>query len=464
MRGTPLLPERLVESPESDSQLKTFINQRTVQLSIKSDRGGIEQSPTVDKDCLHFTRMIPGMPGDEGGSAQAADLAPDTHMNIPDQSSHHDRPWNVSRRGTFTSIPEEKTSSPTREQFVTEMESSFEADDASSVHRPHLRRTSWVEGDALSGRLSVQGSNLNVAYTQEYLPLSATKASDHSDRWILDHHKGGFMRAIKRKKSFWLRLENRWASGTHKSHLRNPDLEAVEEKDQGPPKGVATGLANATSNKRHQWQRPSDEQTFRINLAELQRLRLRKLQWKLVKHVKELKDLPPNEQEPEGWETVLEDYIKAFKDYDFMVQCKDMPRDPFLVTGERKIDDYVIRKIFTDIKATDCGNPETIELQWEDNNEPIGRTRSDGIAQSRMKGFRMRLGMAAVGAFFLIAPMWIMVFRNTLMTGLISTTAFVCVFGIILAAKSDSAKDVLSGTAAYAAVLVVYVGLGSFDS
>lgn len=156
----------------------------------------------------------------------------------------------------------------------------------------------------------------------------------------------------------------------------------------------------------------------------------------------------------------MQHLVKAVQDYDYMVKCKELPRDPFLVTGERKIDDYVIRTIFNELVDDDFPDPETIDQVWEEDNGPIGGTRGLTVRESWFAGFRTRLGMAALGGFFLITPMWLIVLHNTLYTGLVSTTVFVGVFGIILAIYSDSPKDVLSGTAGYAAVLVVFVGLG----
>ncbi|CAK7229985.1 hypothetical protein SCUCBS95973_007420 [Sporothrix curviconia] len=70
-----------------------------------------------------------------------------------------------------------------------------------------------------------------------------------------------------------------------------------------------------------------------------------------------------------------------------------------------------------------------------------------------------RVAVAFVGAAFLIGPMWLMMLRNTLYTGLIWTTVFVSVFGILSAYWVVDYTSVLSATAAYAAVLVVFVGL-----
>jgi hypothetical protein len=65
--------------------------------------------------------------------------------------------------------------------------------------------------------------------------------------------------------------------------------------------------------------------------------------------------------------------------------------------------------------------------------------------------------MAAIGGAFLIGPMLVMVLHKSLLTTLL-TSVCVIVFGVILAFALDDPFDVLSGTAAYAAVLVVFVG------
>lgn len=69
------------------------------------------------------------------------------------------------------------------------------------------------------------------------------------------------------------------------------------------------------------------------------------------------------------------------------------------------------------------------------------------------------LVLASVGAALLLGPMWLMVLHNTLYTGLITTTVCVAVFGLVVVSRLDKPMDVLSATAAYAAVLVILVGL-----
>lgn len=139
------------------------------------------------------------------------------------------------------------------------------------------------------------------------------------------------------------------------------------------------------------------------------------------------------------------------------------PRDPFYVTGERFVDRCILQVAMRDkeneadplhwTKAT--GRWETGDIQ----PDPIGGTRDGNFRQAWVKGFRRRIGVATIGGIFLIVPMWLMVLHNTLYTALVSTTVFVAMFGLLMALFLEKLMDVLSTTAAYAAVLVVFVGL-----
>lgn len=97
----------------------------------------------------------------------------------------------------------------------------------------------------------------------------------------------------------------------------------------------------------------------------------------------------------------------------------------------------------------------------EDGTTPVGGTRNENMKESEAENFRKRLAIAATGAFFLLAPMWLMVLHRTLYTALVSTTVFVILFGFIMAWYLEGEMDVMSSTAAYAAVLVVFVGLNT---
>ena len=214
-------------------------------------------------------------------------------------------------------------------------------------------------------------------------------------------------------------------------------------------------------------------------------MRLRKLQCKLVKHVSDIRE---SGSETEGWEADLEAYsehhsiihlsglsswncysfwlirviVKAIQDYDYMINCTQLPRDPFVVTGERKVDSYVIHSIVkAGLQPDAFGDPILVSGPWEEDSEPIGGTRNNNVERSWIEGFKERMAIAAVAGLFLIGPMWLMVLHNTLYTTLSATTAFVAAFGLIMAWFLEKPKEVMSGTAAYAAVLVVFVGLGN---
>ncbi|KAI0440466.1 hypothetical protein F4803DRAFT_527107 [Xylaria telfairii] len=165
-------------------------------------------------------------------------------------------------------------------------------------------------------------------------------------------------------------------------------------------------------------------------------------------------------EESEGWENDLKTYIKAVQDYDYMTSRCKLPRDPFYVTGERYIDSYVLHSLLGDARKDITGKPILVDTPWENSREPIGGTRNHMTAKSESTEFRKRIAIAAIAGFFLLGPMWLMVLHNTLYTCLVSTTVSVTAFGIILAYFLDSPKEVMSGTAAYAAVLVVFVGVG----
>jgi uncharacterized membrane protein len=76
------------------------------------------------------------------------------------------------------------------------------------------------------------------------------------------------------------------------------------------------------------------------------------------------------------------------------------------------------------------------------------------------KAFVLRLYMAAFGGLALIGPMLIMTLHSSKVTSLVTTSIFVTVVAALLAYFFQDAtpKDIMGATAAYAAVLVVFVG------
>ncbi|KAK4208720.1 hypothetical protein QBC37DRAFT_296033 [Rhypophila decipiens] len=219
------------------------------------------------------------------------------------------------------------------------------------------------------------------------------------------------------------------------------------------------------------------DESYKLNLAEVQRYRLHKLRKAVIKAVFDIQ-VPSKPGGKEGPEKAIDDalraYIRALQDHDYMQSSlASRARDPFEFAGWR-LDD---RKLFESVIGELDGDVEKRKSDLAQDHErvPIGygwETESDTIrlfsglsSQSRSReessAFIHRLVIAAFGAAFLIGPMWLMMLRTELWTKLISTTVFVAVFGLIMAYFVKEDNDVLSSTAAYAAVLVVFVGLSS---
>jgi hypothetical protein len=137
--------------------------------------------------------------------------------------------------------------------------------------------------------------------------------------------------------------------------------------------------------------------------------------------------------------------------------CVERRKEPFLVHSARLRDKSVLELALKEDGRTDFDNFLYAKCV-EEVPEPIGGTRKKTNEEANFRKFIKRLGMAALGGSFLIGPMGLMVVHNTRYTALISTSVFVVVFGVVMASVLDRYMDVLSVTAAYAAVLVVFVG------
>lgn len=89
---------------------------------------------------------------------------------------------------------------------------------------------------------------------------------------------------------------------------------------------------------------------------------------------------------------------------------------------------------------------------------PAG-VRTEEKSKARLS-FLGRLAMAIFGGAALVVPMLIMSLRPSKLTGLLTTSLFVVGVAVALAwfMKDAAPKDILTATAAYAAVLVVFVG------
>jgi len=250
--------------------------------------------------------------------------------------------------------------------------------------------------------------------------------------------------------------DSRWIISAHRPNLITK-ISKPEEKESWLRSFSSTICHGATANRNHE-QPPARLESFRINLAEMQRLYLRQLQHKLVQHAVKL---TYNVVEPVNWQGDLRKYVQALQDFDYIGLRGRVGRDPFYVTGERYIDRCML-EVAMDRRPLKDLDSKVISGIWEtaeSPSEPVGGPRDVNYQQAWIKGFQIRFGGAVLGGVFLIFPMWLIILHRTLYTGLVTATVLVVVFGLIMALSLSTLMDVVSATAAYAAVLVVFVSL-----
>jgi hypothetical protein len=137
------------------------------------------------------------------------------------------------------------------------------------------------------------------------------EAIDYNEEsWIIDHHRHNLIEKICQPEESWFgALRHPGHKDSARTAERQNDLSADDRKSGDvciSQERTASSGKYATSNK----PRVGTEQGYRINLAELQRLRLRQLQRKLVQHVV---DLRYDAAEPAHWANDLRDYGKPSK-------------------------------------------------------------------------------------------------------------------------------------------------------
>lgn len=78
---------------------------------------------------------------------------------------------------------------------------------------------------------------------------------------------------------------------------------------------------------------------------------------------------------------------------------------------------------------------------------------------SAKKAFWTRVGAAAIGATFLIAPMWVLALQRNFYIHLGVATGCISAFGLLVSLYLESVDNVFAATLAYAAVIMVFVGI-----
>jgi hypothetical protein len=176
---------------------------------------------------------------------------------------------------------------------------------------------------------------------------------------------------------------------------------------------------------------------------------------------------------------------QAVRDYDYMITASRKPLDVFVISAERALDRDLLfagmdraGKTRRDLCPTApleagqrAGNATLVLPDgvtdtgpWERAGRdqrvaPTGGTRGANVKSLTNQAFWSRLMAAVVGAMFLVGPMWLLALRRDLLTHLGMSTGFVFAFGLTLVFFVERTDQVFAGTSAYAAVLMVFVGI-----
>ncbi|KAI0382557.1 hypothetical protein F5Y04DRAFT_252902 [Hypomontagnella monticulosa] len=212
------------------------------------------------------------------------------------------------------------------------------------------------------------------------------------------------------------------------------------------------------------------QHTMILSIAALNRMRMRELQIKLTDCIMRMhyyKNIPAD------WEALLAQYVAATRDNDYIRTCVYRGlHDPFLIRSERAVDAKILEAQLRSIPeelcesslfVLDANGKKRINLAppLERGPTSIGGTRTEMTRKQLRAAFMWRIVVSLVGWAFLICPMWLMTKLNSQDASLIITTLFVFAAGIAVARVLENPVSVVTATAAYAAVLVVFVGVNN---
>lgn len=160
--------------------------------------------------------------------------------------------------------------------------------------------------------------------------------------------------------------------------------------------------------------------------------------------------------------------VQAVRDYEYMKKFSGQTYDPFIVSSERYHERELLVEALDinglDLFTTARKKEEAIPTgPWEKYSPKgqvlIGGTRPDAEAEALYKAFWRRMAGAVLGGAFLVGPMWLFILHRNLVFLLGGTTVCVFLFRALTTFLVNSPGDVFTATLAYAAVLMVFVGV-----
>ncbi|KAK3400735.1 hypothetical protein B0T20DRAFT_347724 [Sordaria brevicollis] len=204
----------------------------------------------------------------------------------------------------------------------------------------------------------------------------------------------------------------------------------------------------------------------------------------------------------ERFGALLEKYIRAVQNHEYMAKFALESNDPFIATSRRHNDHIFFETALlnegldledllpSDLTLTsdqpsakpsvappdgetegELRQREWIERllkasipagPWESGNQSSLKSAT-GLINTRTTSAKLafweRVGAAVIGGAFLIGPMWILALKRDLFVHLGVATACVTAFGLSLSFYLKTVEGVFAATLAYAAVIMVFVGI-----
>lgn len=163
----------------------------------------------------------------------------------------------------------------------------------------------------------------------------------------------------------------------------------------------------------------------------------------------------------------LGNIVDALRDYDYMIEKQDFSKrsgqaDPFEISSRRWFGYRIIKPLIPGHNPRRMDRNKDIERFKDGYNILPGFARGESNALRDQRDFLERLSLGLIGGLALIGPMVLMVLRNDLLTTLLTSSVMTVLFAAALAIwTSLKGAEVLGYVAAYAAVLVVFVGSSS---
>lgn len=268
-------------------------------------------------------------------------------------------------------------------------------------------------------------------------------------------------------------------ANARKRRLKNASLSRLGFYDRLLKAGVPTLYGQSIS---------KSVVSYEIALSTLQRMVIHDLQQKLVMNVKDI--VRTHEVTEESMDTAQEMLSKysmfflynkdhketlpnglpianAIRDYDFMTRklietSAIGERDPFWITTKDTLGLYLMKEALLVPKNVPVEAQDREKYKRHENILP-GSSRNIHNLKTSASLLWDRLWMGVCGGLALIAPMLIMVLHNDEITSLVTTSVATMLFSLTLAYFGDNLKgqEVLACVAAYAAVLVVFMGTNS---